>query len=79
MLERRGPHREAHLAQAAEWEQEGKLLLVGATGDPPSGAILIFDCPSEEVERYAESDPYAVAGLIASHRIEPMAAVAFPG
>lgn len=78
MLERRGPHREAHLAQVAEWEAKGKLLLVGATGDPPTGAILVFDCPAEEVEAYANSDPYALAGLITSHRVEPMAAVAFP-
>lgn len=79
MLDRRGPHREAHLARAAKWEEEGKLLLVGATGEPPSGAILIFDCPVEEVELYAESDPYALAGLITSHQIEPMAVVAFSG
>lgn len=79
MLERRGPHREAHFAQAAEWEAEGKLLLVGATGDPPNGAILIFDCSAEEAEAYAQSDPYALAGLITSYRVEPMAAVAFPG
>lgn len=77
MLERRDPHRDAHLAQVAEWEASGRLLLVGATGDPPSGAILIFDCPVEEVEGYAQSDPYRAAGLITSHRVEPMATVAF--
>jgi len=78
MLERRGPHREAHLAQVAQWEDEGKLLLVGATGDPPGGAILIFDCPVEEVEDYARTDPYAIAGLVVTHRIETLTAVAFP-
>lgn len=79
MLERRDPHREAHLARAAEWEESGKLLLVGATGDPPSGAILIFDCPADEVESYADSDPYALAGLITNYRIESLTAVALPG
>ena len=79
MLERRDPHREAHLAKAAEWEESGKLLLVGATGDPPSGAILVFDCPVDEVESYAKSDPYSLAGLVTDHRIEPLAAVVFPG
>ncbi len=79
MLERRGPHREAHLAQVAEWEGEGKILMAGATGDPPTGAVLVFDCPPEEVEAYADSDPYFVAGLVLSRRIEPLAAVALPG
>lgn len=78
MLDRRGPHREAHLAKIAEWEGEGKILLAGATGDPPSGAILVFDCPVEEVEGYALSDPYFEAGLVTSHRIEPLTAVSFP-
>ncbi|MFM8527184.1 MAG: YciI family protein [bacterium] len=78
MLERRGPHREAHLAKVAEWEAEGKLLMAGATGDPPTGAVLVFDCTPEEVEDYACTDPYSVAGLVVAHRIETLTAVAFP-
>jgi len=78
MLERRGPHRDAHLARVAEWEAEGKLLMAGATGEPPTGAVLVFDCQPGEVEDYARTDPYALAGLVVAHRIDPLTAVAFP-
>lgn len=79
MLERREPHRAEHLARVAEWEAAGKILLVGATGDPPKGAILVFDCPVGEVEDYAATDPYTLAGLVVSHSVVPLTAVALPG
>ena len=78
MLERRGPHREAHLAHAGEWEVDGKLLMAGAVGDPPASALFVFDCPADQVESFADSDPYFAAGLVLTRRIESLSAVAFP-
>src|SRR5437764_16740 len=39
IVERRGPHREAHLAYARSWKEDGRIVAAGATGDPPSGAL----------------------------------------
>lgn len=79
ILERRGPHRDAHLDRISDWESDGRLLLAGAVGDPPTGAVFVFDCPSESVEEFAASDPYMEAGLVTSHSIDPLAAVAWGG
>lgn len=76
ILERRAAHRDAHLAWINEWREDGKLVLAGALGSPPHGAAIVFevDDPSE-VERFAAEDPYVVAGLVTSRRIEPIALV----
>jgi hypothetical protein len=42
ILERRGPHREGHLALARRWKDEGRLLMGGAVGDPPHGALFVL-------------------------------------
>ena len=76
VLERRPPHREAHLAQVSEWADDGRLVIAGALGDPPHGALFAFDCSEEEVEEFAAADPYRAAGLITEHRIEPWTVVA---
>ena len=77
ILERRAPHREAHLARIAEWVGSGTMLMAGAVGDPPAGALFVFgDVPAEEVERYAEGDPYVLEGLVTSRRIAPWTVVA---
>ena len=76
IAERRAPHREAHLAYARRWRDEGRLLLGGAVGDPPSGGLLVFrvDGP-EDVEAFADGDPYVEAGLVTGRRVEPWAVV----
>jgi uncharacterized protein len=76
MAERRAPHRRAHLALVQRWKERGELLLAGASGSPPTGAILVFDAPPERVERFAAADPYGAAGLIVERRIEPLNVVA---
>ena len=76
ILERRAPHREAHLAHAREWEQSGRLLIAGALGDPPHGALFGFDVDDPaEVEQFAAGDPYVVAGLVTERRVEPWTVV----
>jgi len=70
VLERRGPHREAHLARIAEWIDSGRMLMAGALGDPPAGAAFVLpgDDPAE-AERFAEGDPYVAAGIVSARRV----------
>ena len=77
IIERRAPHREAHLAHIAEWIASGRMTMAGALGDPPRGAALIFpgDDPAE-AERFAEGDPYVTAGLVTARRVVPWTVVA---
>ncbi len=77
VLERRGPHREAHLAHIGDWVGGGRLAMAGAIGDPPSGALFVFESTDRaDVERFAADDPYAAAGLVSGSRIEPWILVA---
>ena len=77
VLERRAPHREAHLARIAEWIEAGRMTMAGALGDPPTGAALVFPGGDPAVaERFAEGDPYVVAGLVTSRRVLPWTVVA---
>lgn len=72
MLERRGPHREAHLAHATAAREAGHLVNVGAVGEAAEGAILLFgDVERAVAERHAVEDPYQHAGLIRSWRVVP--------
>jgi uncharacterized protein len=77
VLERRAPHRDAHLARIAEWIDAGALRSAGALGDPPTGALFVFaDVPESEVERFAAGDPYVAAGIVTGRRIMPWTVVA---
>ncbi len=76
VLERRGPHREAHLALARRWSEEGRLVIAGALGDPPHGAIFGFDCDEAAVGEFVAADPYVGAGLVSERSIEPWTVVA---
>ena len=77
ILDRRPPHRAAHLAQVEEWAGRGELVIAGALGDPPRGALCGFavDDPAR-VEEFVAGDPYVAAGLVIAHRIEPWNVVA---
>ena len=77
ILDRRPPHRAAHLAQVEEWAGRGELVIAGALGDPPRGALFGFavDDPAR-VEEFVAADPYVAAGLVTAHQIEPWNVVA---
>ncbi len=76
MAERRAPHRDAHLERIREWQSDGRIVLAGALGSPPRGALIVFaGDDAAEPERFAEEDPYVVAGLVTARRIEPLAVV----
>ena len=77
IVERRAPHRPAHIDQIREWLADGRLLQAGALGDPPHGGMLVFDVEDPAVvEDFARADAYVTGGLVASWRVEPWALVA---
>lgn len=49
ILDKRGPHREAHLAAAQKLAEAGKCLLGGAAGSPPSQGVFVMHGMSDEV------------------------------
>jgi uncharacterized protein len=72
MVERRAPHREAHLNRIEALRAAGRLIVAGAYGDPPAGAIIGFKgLTREEVEAWADTDPYVTAGLVVERSVEP--------
>ena len=76
IVERRAPHRPAHLELYRRWREEGRLVMGGAVGDPPHGALIVFDVDGAgEVEEFAAADPYVVNGLVTARRVEPWAVV----
>jgi hypothetical protein len=71
ILERRAPHRQAHLDRINAEREAGRVILAGALGDPPTGGAITFrGVPREHVEQFAAADPYVEAGLVTSRRIE---------
>ena len=71
MAERRGPHRDAHLAAIRAERDAGHITMAGALGTPPTGgAIAWTGVTPEEIESFTASDPYVVNGLVTSQRIE---------
>ena len=76
VVERRAPHREAHLALARESLARGELLLGGALADPVDGAVLLFRADSPAVvEGFVARDPYVAAGLVTRWRVRPWTVV----
>jgi uncharacterized protein YciI len=76
IVERRAPHRPAHLELYRRWRAAGRVVMGGAVGDPPHGALIVFDVPDPAaVEEFVAADPYVEAELVTSWRIEPWAVV----
>lgn len=79
IVERRAPHREAHLAHIREFTADRGLAVAGAVGDPPTGGLFVFEHetdPAAEAADFAAGDPYVAAGLVTAQRIEPWTVVA---
>jgi len=72
VLERRAPHREAHLERLRAERDAGRLVMAGAVGDPVHGAMFVFrGVDAEQIEAFARRDPYMEAGLVTAWRVEP--------
>jgi uncharacterized protein len=70
ILDRRAPHRAAHLAHARAAVDRGDLVLGGALADPIDGAVLLFRGESPAAaEAFAQVDPYVLNGLVTRWRV----------
>ena len=70
--ERRAPFREEHLKLVRDAFGRGEIVMAGALGDPPAGALLVFRVrDSAVVERFARNDPYVANGLIPNWKVQP--------
>jgi uncharacterized protein YciI len=71
IVERRAPHREAHLAHLRGWKDDGRIVMAGAVGDPPHGALFVFDVDEPAlIDEFADADPYLAAELVTGRRVE---------
>jgi uncharacterized protein YciI len=70
IIERRAPHREAHLALVQGYVERGELILGGAFADPADGAAIVFKVEDKsKIEAFVEKDPYVANGLVTGWRI----------
>jgi uncharacterized protein YciI len=67
---RRQPFREEHLRLARQAQARGDLLMAGAVGDPPSGALLVFTS-AVTADEFARRDPYVVNRLVTRWAVQP--------
>lgn len=69
---RRAQFRQAHLALAWQAVERGELVLGGACGDPPEGAMLLFSTDNADIPAaFAKADPYVLNGLVTAWRVIP--------
>ena len=74
MLERREPHRDAHLALIRSWKDDGRIVMAGAVGDPPHGGLIVLR-DGADAPAFVDADPYAGNGLVTDWRVEPWTVV----
>jgi uncharacterized protein len=71
MADRRGPFREAHLANIRAEQEAGRITLAGALGTSASGGAIVFTgVTPDDVEAFTAADPYVINGLVTAQRIE---------
>jgi PPOX class probable F420-dependent enzyme len=72
IVERRGPHRDDHLGLIARWQQDGRVVMAGALGDPPHAGLIVFRVEDPaQVQAFVDEDPYMANGLVTDWRVEP--------
>jgi uncharacterized protein YciI len=77
IVKRRPAHRPAHLEAVTRWTADGRILVAGALGDPPTGAAILFSAEEPgDAEEFAAEDPYVRAGLVTRWRVVPWSIVA---
>lgn len=69
VLERRAPYREAHLGEIRAGLDDGRILMAGPLGDPPTGGAIVFADP-DAAEAFVRADPYVTGGVVTRWRIE---------
>ena len=69
---KRMTYREEHLRLVHRAHDRGELVMAGALGDPPDGALLVFRAPHASVaEAFAKNDPYVINGLVTGWHVRP--------
>ena len=69
---KRTPYRPEHLQLIRDAHARGEIVLAGAVGDPPDGALLVFRATSAAVaEEFARRDPYVLSGLVVGWQVRP--------
>ena len=77
VVEKRAPLRADHLALAREWKADGRIVMAGALGSPPSGALFVFLVGDPaQVDAFVAADPYVAGGIVTGHRVVPWNVVA---
>jgi uncharacterized protein YciI len=77
MITKRAPYREEHLRLIRDAHARGEIVMGGAVGDPPDGAVLVFRAASPDVaEAFALADPYVKQGLVTRWKVKPWTLVA---
>lgn len=71
MLNKRAPHRAAHLAYVKRFVDGGQLLAGGAWEDATGGMIVLRTSGAEETHRFVRDDPYVTAGLVTRSEVRP--------
>ena len=70
-LEKRAPFRDQHLQLVRDAHGRGDLVIAGAVGEPPQGALLIFRGESPAIaEDFARKDPYTIEGLVVRWQVK---------
>ncbi|HUJ35008.1 MAG TPA: YciI family protein [Solirubrobacteraceae bacterium] len=69
ILEKRVPHREAHLNEIRAGKEDGRIVMAGPLGDPPHGAAIVFK-DQAAADAFARADPYVTNGLVTDWRVE---------
>jgi len=69
-LNLRTPHRIDHFDYIKAYIDNNRLILGGATeADPPEGIIIFHKMEKEEIQDFAEHDPYVKNGVVVSYQI----------
>lgn len=76
ILERRGPHREGHLALLRAAHERGEVPIAGAAGDPVDRAFIVWSVEDRaSIEAFVQQDPYVAAGLVSAWTVHPWTVV----
>lgn len=71
-VNQRAPFRAEHLTLARDAQARGEIVMAGAVGDPPGGALFVFRSESADAARtFAENDPYVKNGVVRAWRVQP--------
>ena len=71
-VQQRTPFRDEHLKLVRDAHGRGEIVMAGALGDPPDATLFVFRTSDiTVVERFAQSDPYVMKGLVKNWKVRP--------